>query len=138
MVAYLLAILPEECEAGYYLMQPKDETGGFSRDCFAATVQAIEGVCQQHSITAVLGVDLGGDAAIEKPHKEGGPFIPERDRLNLLATRVAAKKRKLSAPDCLLTAVGPGVDAAAVAPQYAERREATARVLELGEDVRPR
>ena len=90
MVAYLLAVLPE-AEAGYYLTQPKDDVGGgFSRAALDASIEAITQLGADHGCTAVLGVDLGGDAALERSApSDCAPFIPERDRLNLRAARRA-------------------------------------------------
>eukprot|EP00966_Prymnesium_polylepis_P068063 1582057-Prymnesium_polylepis.1 len=91
MVAYLLSTVPQ-AEAGYYLTQPKDEAGGFSEASFGATIEALVTLGRRHSIAAILGVDLGGDASLERRKTEGGPFIHERDRLNLSAARSAAEE----------------------------------------------
>lgn len=136
MVAYLLAVLPE-AEAGYYLTQPKDDVGGgFSRAALDASIEAITQLGADHGCTAVLGVDLGGDAALERSApSDCAPFIPERDRLNLRAARSAAKRLGLAH---LLVAISPGIDAAAVTPDYAQRQQAVdggnVRVVELGTD----
>ena len=139
MVAYLLSAVPE-AEAGYYLTQPKDDGVGFSEASFTATIDAIVHLAEQHACVAIVGLDFGGDASLDihAPSKEGSvpPFILERDRLNLRAARCAAAR--LSLPQ-ILVAASPGIDAAAVAPNYAERLQQAAdgrpvRVLELGED----
>ena len=147
MVAYLLTAV-QEAEAGYYLTQPKDDGVGFSQTSFTTTIEAIVRLAEQHAAVAILGVDFGGDASLSsrvrvggsdggrQPPKEGGvnPFIAERDRLNLRAAKCAAAQ--LGLPH-VLVAVGPGVDAAGVSPDYGLRRRGVAegkpvRVLEMG------
>ena len=61
--------------------------------------------------------------------RPGGPHIQQRDWLNLLAAFAAAKQHGCEAS---LVAASPGVDAAAVAPEYEEvRQRGAARVLEM-------
>lgn len=63
------------------------------------------------------------------PRRPGGPHIKQRDWLNLHAALAAAAQHGVEAH---LVAASPGVDAAAVAPEYERlRQQGAARVLEM-------
>eukprot|EP00908_Phaeocystis_cordata_P003532 Transcript_13872.p1 GENE.Transcript_13872~~Transcript_13872.p1 ORF type:complete len:406 (+),score=189.68 Transcript_13872:932-2149(+) len=132
MVAYLLSLDTAQLVAGYYLVQPKDDGGGkgFSRAALEGTTAALTHALTTHGCSALLGLDFGGDVALPDEAGPGGPYIQQRDWLNLLAAFAAAKQCGVEAR---LIAASPGVDAAAVAPEYERIRRggATARVLEM-------
>ena len=66
MLAYLMAT-DAAVTAGYYLQQPKDEGGGFSKASLAATTEKLVEIARKHGCTSVVGLDFGGD---------GGPIMP--------------------------------------------------------------
>lgn len=120
MVEYLLSS-GTGATAGYYLRQPKDDGKGFSAASLERTTVELARLASKHGCSAIVGLDFGGDVALPTlPASEGDarPFLAQRDMLNLLAASQAA--RRLGLPTTLV-AVSPGVDAAAVAPAYAER-----------------
>jgi len=134
MVAYLLSLDAEHLVAGYYLVQPKDDGGGkgFSRASLEGTAAALVQVLAAHKCSALVGLDFGGDVALPEEETPGGPHIQQRDWLNLLAAFAAAKQHGVEPS---LVAASPGVDAAAVAPEYERLRQlGAARVLEMGRD----
>lgn len=157
MLAYLLS-LPAELRptAASFLRQPKDAVGGqgFTRSAIAATASALVGLAREHACTAVLGLDFGGDVVLPEPTRlpsksptaerpcvaplaaADALAITQRDTLNLHALAAVARTLGVAAT---LVASAPGVDAAAVAPEYAQRLGAaggaTVRVLAMGADA---
>ena len=74
-------------------------------------------------------VELGPYIRRLGTRRPGGAHIQQRDWLNLLAAFAAAKQHGCEAS---LVAASPGVDAAAVAPEYERlRQQGAARVLEM-------
>ena len=83
------------------------------------------------SLRALGSVRQGSRSDIRRlaTSRPGGPHIQQRDWLNLLAAFAAAKQHGVEAS---LVAASPGVDAAAVAPEYEVlRQQGAARVLEM-------
>ena len=84
------------------------------------------------SLRALGSVRQGSRSDIRRlaTSRPGGPHIQQRDWLNLLAAFAAAKQHGVEAS---LVAASPGVDAAAVAPEYERlwQQGSRARVLEM-------
>jgi hypothetical protein len=144
MLAYLLSLpIGLRPMVAKFLVQPKDDgdprTGGFSLASLNATTDTLLALARAHQCTAIAGLDFGGDVVLPDPRRasgvSSGPFIKRRDTLNLHA--LAAVARKLGVPATLVVSA-PGVDAAAVAPEYARRLGgpggATVRVFAMGAD----
>ena len=129
MLSYLLRLAPDAPD-GYYLTQPKDAAPpgadadaakkGFSSASLASTTEAYAALLRDHGCAALVGLDFGGDVVLDL-EPEGAPYISQRDGLNLLAAAAAAAEVEVPA---LFVAASPGVDAAAVAPEYDVRRAA--------------
>eukprot|EP00900_Chrysochromulina_parva_P011789 jgi/Chrpa1/20610/Chrysochromulina_OHIO_Genome00021772-RA len=144
MLAYLLSLpIGLRPTVAKFLVQPKDDgdprTGGFSLASLNATTDALLALARAHQCTAIVGLDFGGDVVLPDPRRasgvSSGPFIKRRDSLNCHAVGEAA--RKLGVPATIVVSA-PGVDAAAVAPEYARRLGgpggATVRVFAMGAD----
>jgi hypothetical protein len=144
MLAYLLSLpIGLRPTVAKFLVQPKDDgdprTGGFSLASLNATTDALLALARAHQCTAIVGLDFGGDVVLPDPRRasgvSSGPFIKRRDSLNCHAVGEAA--RKLGVPATLVVSA-PGVDAAAVAPEYARRLGgpggATVPVFAMGAD----
>ena len=144
MLAYLLSLpIGLRPTVAKFLVQPKDDgdprTGGFSLASLNATTDTLLALARAHQCTAIVGLDFGGDVVLPDPRRasgvSSGPFIKRRDSLNCHAVGEAA--RKLGVPATLVVSA-PGVDAAAVAPEYARRLGgpggATVRVFAMGAD----
>jgi hypothetical protein len=135
MLAYLLAREPL-LRAGYYLTQPKDEHGGFSAATLEATTRALVDVGRAHGCTALVALDFGGDVALPEPPSAAAGSVHQRDLLNLRAATAAATELGIAGEHRCLVAAALGVDAAAIAPAYTERRLAPPPADEVMEMTR--
>eukprot|EP00900_Chrysochromulina_parva_P009434 jgi/Chrpa1/18492/Chrysochromulina_OHIO_Genome00023926-RA len=145
MLAYLLSLpIGLRPTVAKFLVQPKDAAGAksFSLASLNATTDALLALARTHQCTAIAGLDFGGDVVLPEPllddfkrRTDQESLIKQRDTLNLHA--VGAVARKLGVP-ATLVASAPGVDAAAVAPEYARRLGgpggATVPVFAMGAD----
>ena len=140
MLQYLLSLPPTLApHTAYFLRQPKDAPGGdgFTRASLEATSASLLELARKHSCTHVVGLDFGGDVVLPPPPLSSPASVPsdtatsasadahasqpytlQRDSLNLHALAAAART---AGAETTLVAAAPGVDAAAVAPAYAER-----------------
>ena len=95
MVSYLLSLSSEgtfgELEAGYYVVQPKDDGQGFSDKSVEQTVKELKKLVHEHSCSALLGLDFGGDVALPEEATPGGPHILQRDLLKYLDLRLESQ-----------------------------------------------
>ena len=96
MVSYLLSLSSEgtfgELEAGYYVVQPKDDGQGFSDKSVEQTVKELKKLVHEHSCSALLGLDFGGDVALpEEEATPGRPHILQRDLLKYLDLRLESQ-----------------------------------------------
>lgn len=130
MIVYLL----QSCKAvvaGYYLTQPTDEAGGFSKASLEATTNELQHIAKEHAVDAIVALDFGGDVALPEPANTE-LFIAQRDMLNLRAAAAVAHSLRI---DALFVAAAPGVDAAAVSPEYMAAVGNTAvRTLKMNRD----
>ena len=139
MLAYLLSMpLGLGPATAYYMHQPKDaaDGDGFTRGAFEATVSALGALMREHGCSAAVGLDFGGDVALpERPDRVASDTFSQRDRLNLQALAAVARELAIGVT---LVAAAPGVDAAAVSPEYARQLAAldenATPVLMMGAD----
>ena len=138
MLRYLLRRCSGAVVAGYYVVQPKDDGKGFSKASYDASVELLAQLCTSHAVEAIVGLDFGGDVALDDDSAAQKCFMAQRDLLNTRAAAAAAQRLGLEAT---IVAASPGIDAAAVDPAYLAAAHAAAqtpppsppvRVLEMG------